>query len=49
MSSIRIWDEWDVDEINLIDLDKLVRELGVKEEHKLRYVSQRQQLKVKLK
>jgi len=37
------------DEINLIDLDKLVRELWVKEEYKLWYVSQGQQLRDGLK
>ena len=30
--------EWVIDEVNLIDLDKLVREIGVEGEYKLWYV-----------
>ena len=30
--------EWDIDEVNLIDLDKLIREIGVVGEYKLWYI-----------
>jgi len=34
------WTEWDIDEIDLIDLNKLAREIGVIRDYKLWYVSQ---------
>ena len=37
--------EWDIDEVNLLDLDKLVREIGVKGSYQLWYVSPGAELK----